>query len=304
MTNYSVFDWLHGYFYGRWVYFYIAVGIGEHSLAQTIGPIATRLINFFQDFRLPGRSKRGGKTDTRKSTIADTYHGKVLSLENAKQLVNVQQPVSLTNLERVIPYSRAKDIILQDPDHIVVLDCPCRMARSQPCTPIDVCLIVGEPFAGFVVEHHPTRARWITAREGIAILEAEHERGHVHHAFFKDAMLGRFYAICNCCGCCCGAMQAHRNGVPMLASSGFVSCVDDAACIGCGVCEEHCQFEAISILDYVAVIDEAQCLGCGVCVDQCDNGALELIANPERGVPLDLNNLMEQATCDRTNAAL
>jgi tRNA (Thr-GGU) A37 N-methylase len=27
---------------------------------------------------------------------------------------------------------------------------------------------------------------------------------------YKDAMLGRFYAICNCCSCCCGAMQAHQ----------------------------------------------------------------------------------------------
>ena len=36
-------------------------------------------------------------------------------------------------------------------------------------------------------------------------------------------MLGRFYAICNCCKCCCGAMQAHLNGVPMLASSGYVA---------------------------------------------------------------------------------
>jgi hypothetical protein len=25
---------------------------------------------------------------------------------------------------------------------------------------------------------------------------------------YKDAMLGRFYAICNCCSCCCGAMEA------------------------------------------------------------------------------------------------
>jgi hypothetical protein len=28
--------------------------------------------------------------------------------------------------------------------------------------------------------------------------------------YYKDAMLGRFYAICNCCACCCGAMQAWQ----------------------------------------------------------------------------------------------
>ena len=115
-------------------------------------------------------------------------------------------------------------------------------------------------------------------------------------------MLGRFYAICNCCGCCCDAMHAHRNGVPMLASSGFAGRVDEAACIGCGVCEEHCQFEAISILDYVAVIDEAQCLGCGVCVDKCENAALRLVADPERGVLLDLHSLMRDDYCESPTA--
>jgi hydrogenase maturation factor HypF (carbamoyltransferase family) len=44
--------------------------------------------------------------------------------------------------------------------------------------------------------------------------------------YYKDAMLGRFYAICNCCSYCCGAMQAHQHGMPMLASSGHVAQVD------------------------------------------------------------------------------
>ena len=57
-ANYSVFDWLHGYIYGRWVYFYIAVGTGEHPLNQTIGPIARRLITFFQGFGLPGQASQ------------------------------------------------------------------------------------------------------------------------------------------------------------------------------------------------------------------------------------------------------
>ena len=140
----------------------------------------------------------------------------------ASKLVTVQQDVTLTDLEHVIPYSRARDIVLRNPDHIVVLDCPCRVGRADPCLPLDVCLIVGEPFASFVSEHHPGRSRWITQDEAVEILWAEQERGHVSHAFFKDAMLGRFYAICNCCSCCCGAMQYHHQGIPMLASSGFV----------------------------------------------------------------------------------
>jgi heterodisulfide reductase subunit A-like polyferredoxin len=65
----------------------------------------------------------------------------------------------------------------------------------------------------------------------------------------KDAMLGRFYAICNCCACCCGAMQAHQHGTPMLASSGFVGQVDAALCAACGSCADSCQFAVISVDD-------------------------------------------------------
>ncbi len=48
--------------------------------------------------------------------------------------------------------------------------------------------------------------------------------------YYKDAMLNRFYAICNCCSCCCGAMNAWNNGTPMLASSGYVAVVDEELC--------------------------------------------------------------------------
>jgi len=157
---------------------------------------------------------------------------------------------------------------------------------------LDVCLLIGEPFASFVWEHHPRRSRWIDAGEAVAILQAEHERGHVHHAFFKDAMLGRFYAICNCCACCCGAMHAHRNGTPMLAASGYVSQVDSSACIGCGLCADYCQFGTLTAEDDVAVVDAGACMGCGVCVSQCTQGALTLVRDPAQGEPLEMHELM------------
>jgi ferredoxin len=227
-------------------------------------------------------------------TFADTYHGKVVTLESAVRLVSVQQPVELRDLEHAIPYVLARDIVLKNPDHIVVLECPCRAVRANPCTPLDVCLIVGEPFASFVAEHHGRRSRWITSGEAVEILAAEHERGHVHHAFFKDAMLGRFYAICNCCSCCCGAMQAQRNGVPMLAASGYVCRTDAERCIGCGTCAEHCQFKAISVNGH-ATVDRDACMGCGVCVNKCEQGALVLVRDKSKGVPLELDVLMREA---------
>ncbi len=42
--NYSWFDFLHGYIYLRWPYFYIGVGTGEHPLAKAVAPVANWLI--------------------------------------------------------------------------------------------------------------------------------------------------------------------------------------------------------------------------------------------------------------------
>ena len=275
--GYSLFDWVHGYVYARWLYLYIGIGTGEHLLARFLRLLACWLARLFPP-----------KMAASRVTLADTYHGKVVPLEAATQLVTVEEEIRLTDLEQVIPYTRARDIVLHNPDHIVVLDCPCRVSRPNPCLPLDVCLIVGEPFASFIAEHHPDRSRWITPEEAVEILQAEDERGHVHHAFFKDAMLGRFYAICNCCACCCGAMQAHRHSIPMLASSGYVSRVDAGLCVGCGLCADFCQFGALSIDNGITVVDAAACMGCGVCASKCAQGALSLVRDPARGEPLEV----------------
>ena len=284
--GFSLFDWIHGYVYARWPYLYIGIGVGEHWLARLPGPLANAAL------WLISRLDRASASAPERPTFADTYHGKVVSLPAAKQLVSVREDVTLHDLEHVIPYALARDIVLHDPDHIVVLECPCRAVRAEPCLPLDVCLIVGEPMASFVAEHHPNRSRWITQGTAIEILEAEHERGHVHHAFFKDAMLGRFYAICNCCSCCCGAMQATRNGIPMLASSGYLCHVSSLHCTSCGTCVRACPFGAVSLDEDGAVVDAGACMGCGVCVSRCENGALSLALEPSKGQPLELHELI------------
>ncbi len=285
IPGFSWFDRVHGYVYARWPNLYIGVGTGEHPLARILGPIARRIIGAF-DRGSHEPDADGG------AAFADGYHGKVVPLEHAAQLVSVGEEIRLTDLEQVVPYTRARDIVLKNPDHIAVLDCPCRASRPDPCEPLDVCLIIGEPFAGFIIEHHPRRSRWISPDEALEILRAENERGHVHHAFFKDAMLERFYAICNCCACCCGAMQAHRTGVPMLAPSGYVARADDGLCLGCGACVGACQFGALSLDGERTVVDDEACMGCGVCVSTCPEGALSLVRDASKGEPLDIRQLL------------
>jgi Pyruvate/2-oxoacid:ferredoxin oxidoreductase delta subunit len=297
--SFSFFDLLHGYIYGRFPYLYISLGTGRHPLARAVGPVTARLVHFLTT-KLPRMAKpAGAKAEpASKVTFADTYHGKVVPLEAATQLVKVQEEIRITNLEKVVPYARARDIILQNPDHIVALDCPCRAAQANPCLPMDVCLVIGEPFASFITDHQPNRSRWISQGEAEEILKAENKRGHVHHAFFKDAMLGRFYAICNCCDCCCGAMKAHRNGTPMLASSGFLAVVDAALCRGCEKCARLCQFHAITISHdgaKLAQIHAEKCMGCGICANACSRHAIELVREPTLGEPLEIQKLMQDS---------
>jgi len=62
--------------------------------------------------------------------------------------------------------------------------------------------------------------------------------------------------------------------------------IDIDACIGCGVCEEECTFDAIEVIDGIAVVNE-KCTLCGSCVDSCEVGALS-IEQKEKVVQADL----------------
>lgn len=289
VPGFGFLDFVHGYVYGRWPSLYVGIATGCHPLARTLGPPARWLLDQYERAaRHLGDDSLVGGSPAGKTGFADVYHGKVMPLEGASRLVSVRQEVLLTGLESVVPYPVARDLILREPDRIVALECPCRAYRANPCKPLDVCLVIGEPFASFAREHNPRKSRWINQEEAASILKAEHERGHVHHAFFKDAMLDRFYAICNCCSCCCGAMGAYRDGSPMLASSGYVCRIDADLCAGCGTCVGTCPFRAVILNGDAAVIDQQSCMGCGVCASVCPTGALTLVRDFSRSDPLEI----------------
>ena len=285
LPNRNPLTWLHGYAYGRWPYVYIGVAKGDHPLSRLFTP----LVRLFTTLHPTAPDA----ADTAKLSWADSYHGKVVPPDEARQLLRINRPVELRVPEKVIPYKAARDIVLKNPEKIALLDCPCRASMKNPCLPLDVCLIVGDPFASFVVEHMPDKARFITRERAVEVLRECHARGNVHHAFFKEAVLDRFYAICNCCSCCCGAMMAQRHGIPMLCSSGYFAKRDQDLCVGCGKCKEYCQFEAITIKDGKSRIG-GSCMGCGVCVSKCPKRAIRLVRAPGKGEPLRVHDLMAE----------
>ncbi len=51
--------------------------------------------------------------------------------------------------------------------------------------------------------------------------------------------------------------------------------IDKDLCIGCGICEEHCPFGSIEVVDGLAVVGES-CNLCGACIESCDVEAMSI----------------------------
>jgi len=256
---------LHGYIYGRWIKEYINV-----------------LINYL----IPNLSPRGRKWFT------NHYHGKVLTPDQAEAIITLDHDIPLRDLEQIIPYPMARDLVLKGPPDVAVFQCGCRQNRTNPCEPIQVCMVIGQPFVDFILEHHPKSSRRLTQSEALELLKQEHERGHLHSAYFKDVLLNRFYAICNCCKCCCGGIEAMvKYGAPIMVSSGYVAKVEETNCNVCGICVDVCPFGALS-LNEVLTVNWDKCMGCGVCAGQCPSEALSLERDEKKGLPLDVRLLV------------
>ena len=90
-------------------------------------------------------------------------------------------------------------------------------------------------------------------------------------------------------------MNAHRNGTPMLASSGYVAAVDSELCAACGLCVDECPFAALALNHDQVSVDWPACMGCGICVPKCPQEAISLRRDPAKGEPLEIQKLIARA---------
>ena len=222
-----------------------------------------------------------------------------LGMDTKLGRVFVNEPVLMTEkTNHILDYERATHII-EEADFIGVGTCFCRHKNYHlgiPCrqnAPMETCLTFGNVARSLA--QHGGYTRPIDKSEAKEILEMCYgynlvqmgENVREHPAF-----------MCNCCGCCCEALETVRRFSPMqpIATTNYIPKINHSDCVSCGKCEKVCPILAISMQENNLpvsdskeekpakkrrpVIDESICLGCGVCARNCPKKAITLQRRP------------------------
>ena len=189
----------------------------------------------------------------------------------------------------ILDWERASHIVQSAPVIGVSL-CACRHKAShlgEACDrPLQTCLSLDYAAQAFIRSGF---AQPITTDEAMCILEECKEAGLAQTA---DNVQRKVSYLCNCCGCCCGMIQAIKrfNLRGAIVTSNWIMEVDLSKCKGCGQCAEVCPVGAIEIREEKegektrkwAVREEALCLGCGMCYSVCKTGGITMKPRAQR----------------------
>ena len=191
-----------------------------------------------------------------------------------------EEALTAEDHSEVLDWEKASAII-ESSSAIGVSLCACRHKAEhlgKSCTaPQRTCLTLNGG-AELLIKRGMAEA--ITRREAMDILRECKQAGLAQIADNVQKSVG---FICNCCGCCCGMIQAMkrfdiRNAV---VTSNWLAEVNNAACIGCGACVRACPVDAFTAGKPVKCEHDV-CLGCGVCYSVCKFGAIHMVKREQR----------------------
>jgi Pyruvate/2-oxoacid:ferredoxin oxidoreductase delta subunit len=207
---------------------------------------------------------------------------------------------------RVIPVNKSIDLthhvasyedavqILQSKDQIVVAECICRKrtkVMDQGCgKTLEACFMFGSMGQYYLDKQ---MGRKIPLEEAIEILKDCREAGLVTQPATAQNPTG----MCNCCGDCCGVLGAinkHPSPASIVFSNHVVN-IANQECIGCELCLERCQMDALALNEARTIeVVKNRCIGCGLCVTTCPVDALELIDKPDKDLQIPPATMGEQ----------
>jgi len=186
----------------------------------------------------------------------------------------------------ILPYEQTTEILKKAERRAVGL-CYCRhkaMHHGTPCKkPLETCMTLNRAAAWVIRRGF---GREVSVEEALEIAEMTRDSGMVHIA---DNVKNDVSYICHCCGCCCGQLKAiNLHGISnAVHTSNFLGRVQGEKCKGCGRCVKRCPVMAIEIRaarfgEATAAVNEALCLGCGVCHIVCRNKAVSMEPRAKR----------------------
>jgi electron transport complex protein RnfB len=177
----------------------------------------------------------------------------------------------------VATYDDLKSVIETIGGPIAVAECICRKGTDmlgESCKKTDLRESCFSFRTAAKVYIEKGLGREISKEEALKILEKAQEDGLV----LQPGNSQRPMNICTCCGCCCGVLS-HQNKLEEPAqffATNYYAKVDPEECIGCGICEERCNMNAVHVEDAIAVVNLARCIGCGACAPACTSEAIKL----------------------------
>ncbi len=227
---------------------------------------------------------QGDRIDKEFARMMDEYRPTIVktlgSMEPAVfRVVPVQAHIDPRS--QIKPYEDIR-LMMEEANCFRVMDCLCRKEHAlndDPCKhTMEVCMVFSKGEDTY--DHFPL-GREISREEALKILDITEEEGLIHNTFNVEHESS---FLCNCCSCCCGIVQAVKEGIlpHMVAKCSFLAEIDQDSCAACGVCfEERCPIEAIveDNGDYRVLTEK--CIGCGVCTPTCPTDSIKLIQKPE-----------------------